>query len=167
MKKIIYAAAAVLLAGFAATPALAAPRDFTGPRIEVTAGVNDVKNARDTDDVTYGAVVGIDAPVGDSFIVGVEAGADNIADRDRTIGVSARVGARLSDSVLAYAKAGYVNFKAIDFSGRDKALDGLRVGGGLEFALNDTLFTKVEYRYSDFSHGVGVHGGVVGLGVRF
>lgn len=168
MKKYIYAFAAIALAACSASPALAQTNDaFTGPRVEVTAGLNDVQNARDTDNITYGAVVGIDAPLGDRFIVGVEADTSNVFDRDRTYGASVRLGAVVAPDLLIYGKAGYANFRAIDFSNRDKALSGLRVGGGLEYNLSRNLFTGVEYRYTDFQNGVGVHGGLVKLGIRF
>lgn len=154
---VILAAAAASLA----VPAYAA--DFTGPRIEVTAGVDDVKNVRDTTDVTYGATVGLDTDVGGTpLIVGVEASVDNVFDR-RDIGVAARAGIRASDNVLLYGKVGYANFK--DANSRE--LDGLRVGGGLEFALTNNLFVGAEYRYTDFQAGVGKHGAVARLGVRF
>lgn len=154
----------VVLAAAAATLAVpAAAADFTGPRVEVTAGVDDVKNARDTTDVTYGVTVGLDADIGGTpLIVGVEAGVDNFADR-RDIGAAARLGIRASDNVLLYGKVGYANFK--DANSRE--LDGLRVGGGLEFGLTDNLFAGVEYRYTDFEAGVGKHGAVARLGLRF
>lgn len=154
----------VVLAAAAATlavPAMAA--DFTGPRIEATAGVDDVKSARDTTDVTYGVTIGLDTQVGTSpVIVGVEASVDNVFDR-RDIGAAARLGVRASDNVLLYGKAGYANFKD-SFS---RELDGLRVGGGVEFALTNELFAGVEYRYTDFQAGVGKHGAVARLGLRF
>lgn len=154
----------VVLAAAAATlavPAMAA--DFTGPRIEATAGVDDVKNARDTTDITYGVTIGLDTQVGTSpVIVGVEASVDNVFDR-RDIGAAARLGVRATDDVLLYGKAGYANFKD-SFS---RELDGLRVGGGVEFALTNELFAGVEYRYTDFQAGVGKHGAVARLGLRF
>ena len=46
-------------------------------------------------------------------------------------------------------------------------LEGLRVGGGVEANLFGPVYGKVEYRYTDFDGGIGQHGGLVGLGVRF
>lgn len=154
----------VILAATAATFAVpAAAADFTGPRVELTAGVDDVQNVRDTTDVTYGVTIGLDTQVGKSpVIVGVEANVDNVFDR-RDIGAAARLGVRASDNLLIYGKAGYANFKD-SFS---RELDGLRVGGGLEVALTNELFAGVEYRYTDFQAGVGKHGAVARLGIRF
>lgn len=160
MKKLIYTAAALILAACSATPAIAQSNAaFTGPRAEVTAGINDFK-----DDVTYGAAIGLDAPLGDRFIIGVEADTSNVFDRDRTYGASVRLGAVVAPDLLAYGKAGYANFRTADFN---RPLSGLRVGGGVEYNITPNVFTGVEYRYTDFERGVGVHGGQVRLGMRF
>lgn len=168
MKKYVYVFAALALAACSASPAIAQTNDaFTGARVEVTAGAQNVQKARNTDDLTYGAAIGIDAPLGDRFIVGVEADTSNIFDRDRTYGASARLGAVVAPDLLIYGKAGYKNFRAIDFSNRDRALSGLRVGGGFDYNLSRNIYTGLEYRYTDFNQGVGVHGGLAKIGVRF
>lgn len=159
MNKIVFAAVAVMSMAFA-TPALAS--DFTGIRGEVTAGLDDVTNGFDPTDVSYGAGVGVDAEIYKNVIVGVEATVDNVFDR-RNIGASARIGLVLGDRALVYAKAGYANWKQTTTA----ELDGLRVGGGVELKLAGPLYAKAEYRYTDFSRGVGSHGGLVGVGLRF
>lgn len=158
MKKLLTLAAFSLAA--IATPAMAT--DFTGPRVEVTAGADDVTGVRDTTDVTYGATVGFDFRVAGPVIAGVEANLDNVFDR-RDVGASARVGVEATDNLLVYGKVGYANYKDV-FS---RELDGLRVGGGLELAVTKNVFAKVEYRYSDLEANVGKHGGLVGIGLRF
>lgn len=158
MKKLITLAALSLAA--LATPAMAT--DFTGPRVEVTAGADDVTGVRDTTDVTYGATVGFDFRVAGPVIAGVEANVDNVFDR-RDVGASARLGVEATDNLLLYGKVGYANYEDT-FS---RKLDGLRVGGGLELAVTKNVFAKVEYRYTDFEAGVGKHGGLVGVGIRF
>lgn len=152
--------AAALAATAMATPAMA--NDFTGARVEVTAGVDDVTNSFDTTDVTYGVTAGVDFPVGEKFIVGVEANVDNVFDR-RDVGASARVGYVAFENTLVYGKAGYANYK--DAFSRE--LNGLRLGGGLEVNVTDNTYVGVEYRYTDFEQGVGKHGGLVKLGLRF
>jgi len=154
--KKIFALVAIAAAALS-TPSLAA--DFTGPRIEVTAGFDDVTKANEVADVTYGAAVGIDAPLfgSNKLIVGVEASVDNVLEY-RDYGVSARLGYKLADNVLAYAKAGYADFRG---------LEGVRVGGGFEYAVTNNLYAKVEYRYSDLELNVGRHQGLVGVGIRF
>ena len=157
MKKFSFFAMIAAVAASFATPAMAADPTFTGARIEVTAGVDDVTNARGTSDITYGAAVGLDAPVfGDVAVLGVEASVDNVFER-KDVAASVRLGIP-AGRVLPYVKAGYANF-------RD--LNGVRVGGGLEYAVTNNLYSKAEYRYSDLENGVGRHQALVGLGIRF
>lgn len=147
-------------AAFTATPAMA--NDFTGVRAEVTAGLDDVTSGADTTDVTYGAGVGFDAELYTNVVVGIEANLDNVFDR-RNVGASARIGYVVADTALVYAKVGYANWKQTT----SVELDGLRVGAGIEANLYGPVYGKVEYRYTDFNQGVGQHGALVGLGLRF
>ena len=156
MKKLI-ALAALATAAFA-SPAMAS--DFAGPRIEVTAGADDVTGGVDPTDVTYGGVAGYDLQVG-KVVVGVEATAANVFDR-ADLGAAARLGYTLNKNVLAYTRVGYTN---LDLGAR--SADGLAVGGGLEVKLVGSTFVKAEYRYTDFDGGLGRHGGLVGIGLRF
>jgi outer membrane immunogenic protein len=158
MKKIALVMAAV--AAFAAAPAMANP--FTGVRAEVTAGIDDVTAGIDPTEVTYGAGIGIYAELYKNVIVGVEANIDNVFDR-RNVGASARLGYTVTDRVLVYGKVGYANWK----QATSTELEGLRVGGGVEARIAGPFYTKVEYRYTDFNHSVGQHGGLVGVGLRF
>lgn len=159
MKTFVFAAVAAVAAAFA-SPAMAA--DFVGPRLEVTAGADDVVGGVDTTDITYGAAVGFDVSPVKNVIVGIEADANNIADR-RDVGVAARAGYVVADDVLFYGKVGYANWKQTT----SRALEGLRVGGGVEVNVTGPVFVKAEYRYTDFDKGVGKHGGLVGVGLRF
>lgn len=158
MKNIMLVAAAAL--AVAATPALA--NEFTGVRAEVTAGVDSVTRGLDTTDVTYGVGVGFDAELYKNVIVGVEANVDNVFDR-RNIGASARLGYVVSDKAMVYGKVGYANWQ--DITSRE--LDGLRLGGGLEYRVVGPVYTKVEYRYTDFAGKTGQHGVLAGVGFRF
>lgn len=156
MKKLIVAAAVAL--GLSAAPAMA--RDFSGPRFEITAGADDVTNGVDPTDVTYGAALGYDLQFG-KVVVGAEATAANVFDR-ADLGVGARLGYVVNDNVLAYARGGYTN---LDLGRR--SVDGLTVGGGLEVNVVGPVYTGVEYRYTDFEGGLGRHGGLVKVGLRF
>lgn len=151
----------VMTAAVAAAMAVPAQaNEFGGVYVQATAGVDDVTQAPDVTDVTYGASAGVNVPVGD-VIVGAEATLDNVFDR-RDISASARLGYAFG-SVMPYIEAGYANYKDV-FS---RELDGLRVGGGVEYNLSDVTFISAEYRYTDFESGVGKHTGLVGLGIRF
>lgn len=156
MKKLI--AIAALAAAAVASPAMA--RDFSGPRIEVTAGADDVTGGVDPTDVTYGAAVGYDRQFG-KVVVGVDATAANIFDR-ADLGAGARLGYVLNENVLAYGRVGYTN---LDLGAR--SADGLALGGGLEVNVRGPVYVKAEYRYTDFEGNLGRHGGLVGVGVRF
>ena len=155
MKKTIIAAAIVCAA--IATPAMA--NDFTGLRVEVTAGtdLDHVRKGLNPNDITYGGAVGIDAPLGDKLVVGVEATVDNVFNY-RDYGASARLGVKVGKSALVYGKVGYADFRG---------LEGVRVGGGVVVKLTGALYAKVEYRYSDLEKGAGRHQTVVGVGLRF
>ena len=149
------AAAAVI-----ATPAMAS--DFTGIRAEVTAGLDDVTRGVDPTKVTYGAAVGLDAELYKNIVVGAEATLDNVFDR-RNVGAAVRVGYVVADTALVYGKVGYANWKQTP----TRALDGLRLGAGVEANVYKSVYAKAEYRYTDFERGVGQHGGLVGVGLRF
>lgn len=159
MNKVISLAAALTLL---AAPSVAMAGDFDGFRIGATAGLDDVTSAPDATDVTYGVDAGYDVNVSGPLYVGVEASLDNVFDR-RDVGAAVRVGLQVADPVLVYGKVGYANFK--DSFSRD--LDGLRLGAGVETSIAGNLYGKVEYRYTDFEAGVGKHGGLVGIGLRF
>lgn len=157
MKTLVMAAAALALF---TTPAMA--NEFTGVRAEVTTGLDDVTGGIDPTEVTYGVGVGVDAELYDNVVIGVEATVDNVFDR-RNVGASARVGYVVADSVLVYGKVGYANWKQTTTA----ELEGLRAGGGVEANLNGPLYGGVEYRYTNFENGVGQHGGLIRLGLRF
>ena len=112
--------------------------------------------------IPHGAAVGLDTNLTKNTIVGVEFTADNVFDR-RDLGVGVRAGVVVVDTVLVYGKVGYTNFK----DAYNRELDGLRLGGGLEVNLTDTIFTGVEYRYTDFEQNTGKHGVHARVGIRF
>lgn len=172
MIKTLVIAASVATAAIA-TPAMAnnikqddssvtvsSPNNFGGVYGELTAGYDDVTGMRDTTNVTYGTSIGINIPVG-RVIVGAEANVDNVFDR-RDIGASARLGYAF-DRVMPYAKVGYANYN----DALSRKLDGLRVGGGLEYNLSSHTYIKAEYRYTNFEKRVGKHAVLGGVGIRF
>lgn len=179
MKKTIFALAAAG-AALTATPAMAGDADnFDGLRVGVIGGVTGDDFAVDNSDFTYGAVVGYDLAINDGFLVGVEADIAttdvNVSplDANRQISAAVRATVPLSSKFAVYGSVGYTNL-AVDFDGGPEAdFDGYRLGAGAEYALSDTFYTTLEYRYSDFdinaggSIDSGVHSALVGLGLRF
>jgi outer membrane immunogenic protein len=153
---LLVATAGIVLAA-ACQPAEARANDFGGIYVAATAGVADVNDT----DITYGANAGVNIPLGDA-IVGVEATVDDVLEDQREFGASARLGYTF-DQVMLYGEAGYANYQDA-FS---RKLDGLRVGGGLEYNISDNTYVGAEYRYTDFEAGVGKHAGQVSLGIRF
>jgi outer membrane immunogenic protein len=150
--------AALALSALVAAPAMAS--DFAGPRVEVTAGADDVKNGVDTTAITYGAALGYDLQFG-KVVAGIDATAANVFDK-ADLGVGARLGYVLNENVLAFTRVGYTNLErpAVE-------LEGITLGGGLEVNVAGPVYGKIEYRYTDFDAGVGRHGGLVGVGFRF
>ena len=161
MKKLI--AIAALATAALSTPAMAS--EFAGPRLEVTAGADEVRNGVDATDIAYGAALGYDLQFG-KVVVGAEATAANVFDR-ADFGAAARLGYTLNKNVLAYGRVGYTNLERPAVRGVVAKLDGLTVGGGLEVKLIGSTFAKAEYRYTDFDGALGRHGGLVGFGLRF
>jgi outer membrane immunogenic protein len=193
MRKLIFAA---LLAGTAATPALAQDTpDLSGFRIEGIVGYDraDVEN-QGTDGVLYGVGVGYDFQAGNA-VFGIEAEAtDSTGDECGTTGalvgdelcvsagrdlyVGGRVGAVVGRNTLLFAKAGYTNARVnvayndgdpaipADFAGHEN-LDGVRVGAGAQFGIGANSYIRTEYRYSNYQDGFDRHQVVGGFGFRF
>ncbi|WP_170004577.1 outer membrane protein [Pseudopontixanthobacter vadosimaris] len=134
-----------------------------------------VDNDQSIEGVAYGAAIGYDVAFGGA-LVGVEAEyTGSTADTDfedgdfegfgfgnvetgRDLYVGARIGVLAQPDLLVYAKGGYTNAKynLRDTNGtrrfeQDLDADGYRVGAGLEYALSGNSFTKIEYRYSNYS----------------
>lgn len=198
---IILATAAVSAVVFAAQPAMAQDTDpFTGPRVEVNAGY-DATHADDGVAATpntlealhIGGTIGYDAPIGDKFTIGVEAGGGyNVAGDIKgsagatsyrltggyDLDASVRVGARVADRTLLFVKGGYAHSEfrlrttVVGTTGTTttKVSDdegGWRIGGGVEHAINDHIYAKAEYRFTDYGSDVTRHQALLGLGYRF
>jgi outer membrane immunogenic protein len=192
MRKYIIAA---LFAATAAAPAFAQTADTNlgGFRLEGLVGyeTTDVED-EGADGLIYGVGVGYDVQSGRTLF-GVEAEAmeselgqcvDNVsvtgdrlcASAGRDLYVGGRVGAALGSNSLVYAKAGYTNARlnlsystGVVGAGVDtrEDLDGVRVGGGVQFGLGPNLYAKAEYRYSNYEQGYDKHQGLVGVGFKF
>lgn len=146
-----------------------------------TGAGSSVDNDNDRDDqsidgLLYGVGAGYDVNLGGA-VVGVEGEfTDSTAKSSRSnlttdfgfgrvkqgrdLYVGARVGFLASPSTLIYAKGGYTNTKLDVLAGTSNIetdtsfkLDGWRVGAGIERALSQNTFAKVEYRYSKYDSG--------------
>jgi len=78
----------------------------------------------------------------------------------RDLYVGGRVGFKAAPQTLVYAKAGYTNarFDVLASDGTTELktnfdTDGYRLGAGVEQAISENTFAKIEYRYSKYSEG--------------
>ncbi|MBP2536382.1 MULTISPECIES: outer membrane protein [Agrobacterium tumefaciens complex] len=83
------------------------------------------------------------------------------------------------NNVLAYATAGWAGTRAyVDAPGlgkQEKTFSGYTIGAGLDYAFTDNMFSRIEYRYTDYGdkslQGVAVDPGQhtvrVGPGIKF
>lgn len=132
-------------------------------------------NDQSFEGVLYGGAIGYDFDLG-GFVVGVDAElTDSTADVEdegldtedagvgrvdagRDIYLGARIGARIGSNALAYVKGGYTNARydvlandGVTELQTDLDTDGYRIGAGLEYAMTERTFAKIEYRYSNYS----------------
>lgn len=134
----------------------------------------DADNDESIEGLMYGVGIGYDFDLGGA-VVGVEgeltdsSAKTKFEDGDfegfgfgsvktnRDLYVGARVGAKVGPNMLVYAKGGYSNAK-LDVLANDGTtelsqdidLDGWRAGAGVEYALNQNAFVKLEYRYTKY-----------------
>jgi hypothetical protein len=90
------------------------------------------------------------------------------AEKKATAGLAVRFGYVLNDNVLLYARAGFVRSDFdFDYTFRSAAvsqsstLDGVRVGGGIEFAIGEKMNVRLDYTQTNYdsntvNYGLGV-----------
>lgn len=171
MRTAIFAAIAVATIS---APALAQSDEgaFTGPRLGVTTGYDKMN---DHDGATYGVAAGYDLAVTPKIRAGVEAGlADSTVkgggvDNSRDLSASARLGYVVSPRVMPFAKVGYASSRFEPTgTGTGAALEGVRYGGGVEFAATPRTYVSAEYQRTEYEQNVGGRdAAMVGVGLRF
>lgn len=135
----------------------------------------DVEASRDA--LVLGGYAGYNHRIGERIVIGAEAGfTGTVDDRIRTTStgngltidprhsfdLTARAGYLVTDKALVYLRGGYANHRvraSLDTGTgsvrSSDSLDGWLVGGGVEYAITETVSARVEYRYSDFGHNGG------------
>lgn len=169
MKTVIFAALAAAAVSAPAFAQDAAP--FTGPRAGVIAGYDKLGG---NDGFAYGVSTGFDLAVTPKITFGPEvsfsdtttsAGAG--AEVSRDLAASVRLGYVLTPRVLAFGKVGYANTR-FEVSGFGHGnLEGVRYGGGVEFAVTGNTYISAEYQRTEYESNVGRDAGIVGVGFRF
>jgi outer membrane immunogenic protein len=183
----IIASAATI--GLAASPASAQ----VTPRIEVHGGWDHAgDDGVDGDGLVYGIGAGLDFQLSPRVVAGVEANLDFSStdkcgtsvlaagdvlcvEAGRDISAVGRLGYRVTDNGTIYALAGYTNGRfRIDYDPANgplvttrENLDGLRLGAGYQHDFANGLYSKVEYRYSNYEADLERHQVIAGLGIRF
>ncbi|SFG33551.1 outer membrane immunogenic protein [Novosphingobium sp. CF614] len=150
-----------------------------------------VDNDQSIDGLLYGVGAGYDFKFG-KLVAGPEAevtwstaktefdngdfegfGVGNVkTNRDLYLG--ARVGYAFTPKTMVYAKGGYTNAKFDVRNGNgtvemndDIDADGWRIGAGVEQAISNNVFAKLEYRYSNYEKGELDYTGDIPDGQRF
>jgi len=165
----------------AASPGTDGGSTFAGPRAEIfggyeqnqsrfrgTAGVP-VTGKRNKGSATAGVELGYDFPIGDRFVAGPLASYSiNTTSGSSCVGsttaclrpqmdwsAGARVGAKMGDKALVYAKGGYVDTQigtrqliAGSTIGGHDWWSGWRAGVGAEYAVAPHAYVKAEYNYT-------------------
>ncbi|MFK4792254.1 porin family protein [Sphingobium sp. ZW T5_29] len=171
MKTVIFAAA--VAAAAVSAPAVAqdaAP--FTGPRAGVTAGYDKLGGE---DGFAYGVTTGFDLAVTPNITFGPEVSLSDTTVGDaglelsRDLAASVRLGYVLNPQLLAFGKVGYANTRfEVSNSNAGFSVEGVRYGGGIEFALNGNTYISAEYQRTEYEDNFnGRDAGVVGVGFRF
>jgi outer membrane immunogenic protein len=168
MKTVIFAAVAAAAVAAPAFAQDAAP--FTGPRAGVTVGYD---SFGDEEGVSYGVSAGYDIALTPNITFGPEVTLGDTTtdsgntDLSRDLAASVRLGYVLNPQVLAFGKVGYASTR-IEVAGNGAAFEGVRFGGGLEYAISPTTYISAEYQRSEYEAGIGGRdAGVVGIGFRF
>lgn len=168
MKTAIIAAIAAVTVSAPALAQDAAP--FTGPRAGVTLGYDKYQGE---EGVSYGVSAGYDLAAAPGITAGVEVtlGDSTVdgggADLSRDLAASLRLGYVATPRVLAFGKVGYASSR-IEAPGANFAVEGVRFGGGLEFALTPNTYLSAEYARTEYEQNLGGRdAGTVGIGFRF
>lgn len=168
MKTVIFAALAAACVSAPAFAQDAAP--FTGPRAGVTMGYDKLDGE---DGFAYGVTAGYDLALAPKITAGVEVSLGDTTvdggstDISRDIAASLRAGYVLTPRVLAFGKVGYASTR-FEVDGTGAALEGVRYGGGLEFAATPNTYISAEYQRTEYEQNIGGRdAAMVGVGFRF
>lgn len=118
------------------------------------------------DGARFGGFVGYNWDLGNQLVVGLEGDLNYDWNEENIAGLAevesglnwsarARVGYAM-DRALLFVAGGYTGTNiegSTALGSSDDTLHGWTIGGGVDYALTDRMFTRVEYRYNDFGGG--------------
>ncbi|WP_150291219.1 outer membrane protein [Sphingobium estronivorans] len=171
MKTVILAAVAA--AAFAAPAFAQDAAPFTGPRAGVTMGYDKFAGR---DGFSYGVNTGFDLAVTPNITFGPEVSLSDSTtslaagvEVSRDLAASLRLGYIVTPRALLFGKVGYANTRVeASNSNAGGSFEGVRYGGGVEFAVTGNTYISAEYQRSEYEDGIGGRdAGVVGVGFRF
>ncbi|MBB5275045.1 outer membrane protein [Rhizobium rosettiformans] len=127
--------------------------------------IEGIAGSEDFDGARFGGFVGYNWDLGNQLVVGLEGdlnydwNEETVLGQDFDSGLNwsarARVGYAM-DRALLYVAGGYTGTNISTdgpLGSDDDTLHGWTIGGGVDYALTDRMFTRVEYRYNDFGSG--------------
>jgi outer membrane immunogenic protein len=148
----------------------AGAQSFSGPSVELRGGWDSAKitansaNDGTTSSVAYGAAVGYDFELGQTLVVGAIAGINGSSVKKcdsgycvkpgRDVEALGRIGFKVTPAILVYGLGGYSNAAAtVSRNGVTTQSDfnGIRGGAGLQLMVTNSLYGKIEYRYTKYS----------------
>lgn len=149
----------VALIAAAAALASAAPAAANEARVEARAGMS-FGNSQ-SEEFIGGVAAGYDFDIGEKAFIGAEASLDKlfVDNSGVVLGGTARIGVK-EGNVRIFVAGGYTDFTC-DFCG-----DAVHGGAGLELALSEKLYGKLEYRHF-FIDGIDSNVVATGVGMRF
>lgn len=182
MNKFVIAGAAAALF---AIPAAANAQAF----VQVETGLDSVSAVGESQEgLAYGVSAGYDLPLSGNMFVGIQGtvadsttkecisnGTDSVCLRTgRDLAVVARLGTSVGDKSKLYVLGGYTNARLRETDDIGGVVthyaangDGWRLGAGYQYDINDKIFLKAEYRYSNYEGDFSRHNGLVALGAKF
>lgn len=181
MKKFATLAAAALFA----LPAAAHAQAF----VQAETGLDAISVEGESDEgVAYGVTAGYDLPLSGAMFVGIQgswadsttkecasAGTTRVCVKTgRDLSAAVRLGTQLGERSKLYVLAGYSNARlrvtatdGVNSASEGANGDGLRVGAGTQFDVNENLFVKAEYRYSNYEADFSRHNAILAIGTKF
>ncbi|HKR93419.1 porin family protein [Novosphingobium sp.] len=185
MKK--FAIAGVAAALFV-VPAAANAQAF----VQVETGLDSVSaDGESQQGLSYGVSAGYDLPLSGGMFVGIQGTVADSTTKDcvsdvsvpgdrlclrtgRDLAAVVRLGTSVGEKSKLYVLGGYTNarLRLTYDNGTTTTVDaangdGFRLGAGYQYDINDKLFLKAEYRYSNYEGDFSRHNGIVALGAKF